>query len=117
MSELGAFAKADLDFHHALAEAAGNEALTDHVHVIRSLLQVYADRAVQDASHAERAVAEHEAILGAVRAEDADACGIRYGRAHGDGECTPARRCHRDGCEGRVVKARFVPACETRYDG
>lgn len=73
VSELGAFAKADLDFHHALAEAAGNETLTDHVHVIRSLLQVYADRAVQDASHAERAVAEHEAILGAVRAKDADA--------------------------------------------
>lgn len=73
VTELSSFAKADLDFHHVLAEAAGNETLTDHVHVIRSLLQVYADRAVQDISHAERAVAEHEAVLEAVRAKDADA--------------------------------------------
>lgn len=71
--DLGAFAKADLDFHHALAEAAGNETLTDHLHVIRSLLQVYADRAVHDREHAERATAEHEAVLTAVRAGDGDA--------------------------------------------
>lgn len=73
VTELGAFAKADLDFHHALAEAAGNETLTDHVHVIRSLLQVYADRAVHDRKHAERAMSEHEAVLEAVRVKDADA--------------------------------------------
>jgi len=73
VTELGAFAKADLDFHHALAEAAGNETLTDHVHVIRSLLQVYADRAVHDREHAERATSEHEAVLKAVREKDADA--------------------------------------------
>ncbi|MGM7668020.1 FadR/GntR family transcriptional regulator [Microbacterium sp. A93] len=72
VTELAAFARADLDFHHALAEAAGNETLTDQVHVVRSLLQVYADRAVHDREHAERAVAEHEAVLEAVRAKDAD---------------------------------------------
>lgn len=72
VSEFRAFARADLDFHHALAEAAGNETLTDHVHVIRSLLQVYADRAVHDRVHADQAVAEHEAVLEAVRAHDAD---------------------------------------------
>lgn len=73
VAELSAFAKADLDFHHALAEAAGNETLTDHVHVVRSLLQVYADRAVHDRAHAERAVAEHDAVLAALTAHDADA--------------------------------------------
>lgn len=73
IADLPAFAKADLDFHHALAEAAGNETLTDHVHVIRSLLQVYADRAVHDSAEAERAVAEHEAVLAGVRQGDGDA--------------------------------------------
>lgn len=73
VTDLAAFARADLDFHHALAEAAGNETLTDHVHVIRSLLQVYADRAVHDREHAEQAVAEHEAVLRGVRAHDPDA--------------------------------------------
>ncbi len=70
MAEFGAFARADLDFHHALAEAAGNQTLADHVHVIRSLLQVYDDRAVHDRAHANQAVAEHDAILEAVRAHD-----------------------------------------------
>lgn len=73
ITDLGSFAKADLDFHHALAEAAGNETLTDHVHVVRSLLQVYADRAVHDSVHAERAVEEHEAVLRAVRDRNPDA--------------------------------------------
>jgi GntR family transcriptional repressor for pyruvate dehydrogenase complex len=73
LDDLAAFAKADLDFHHALAEAAGNATLTDHLHVIRSLLQVYADRAVHDHDHAVRATAEHEAVLEGVRAGDGDA--------------------------------------------
>ncbi|GAB3601588.1 FadR/GntR family transcriptional regulator [Microbacterium tumbae] len=72
-ADLAAFAKADLDFHHALAEAAGNATLTDHLHVIRSLLQVYADRAVHSREHAERALAEHEAVLRGVSAGDGDA--------------------------------------------
>lgn len=73
LDDLAAFAKADLDFHHALAEAAGNATLTDHLHVIRSLLQVYADRAVHDHGHAVRATAEHEAVLAGVRDGDGDA--------------------------------------------
>lgn len=73
VTEFGALARADLDFHHALAEAVGNETLTDHIHVIRSLLQVYDDRAVHDRTHADRAIAEHGAVLEAVRASDADA--------------------------------------------
>jgi len=73
LDELRAFAKADQDFHSALAEAAGNATLTDLLHVVRSLLQVYADRAVHDPGDAERAVAEHEAVLEAVKSGDGDA--------------------------------------------
>lgn len=71
--DLAAFARADLDFHHTLAEAAGNATITDHVHVVRSLLQVYADRAVHDPAQAEQATVEHEAVLEAVRVGDGDA--------------------------------------------
>lgn len=71
--DLHAFARADLDFHRALAEAAGNTTLTDQLHVIRSLLQVYADRAVHDREQAEIATDEHEAVLTAVRSGDGNA--------------------------------------------
>lgn len=73
IGDLALFAKADQDFHSALAEAAGNPTLTDLLHVVRSLLQVYADRAVHDPADAERAAAEHEAVLEAVGAGDGDA--------------------------------------------
>lgn len=68
-----AFAKADSDFHSALAEAAGNETLIDMLHVVRSLLRVYADRAVHDEQAARIALDEHEAVLQAVERGDGDA--------------------------------------------
>lgn len=71
--DLAAFARADLDFHHQLAQTADNDTVTDLLHVVRSLLQVYADRAVRDPSHAEVAIREHETVLTAVRRRDADA--------------------------------------------
>jgi GntR family transcriptional repressor for pyruvate dehydrogenase complex len=67
------FAKADLEFHHALGRAAGNEMLVDLLHVVRSLLQVYADRAVHDETEARVALAEHEAVYRALRDGGADA--------------------------------------------
>lgn len=73
VTSLAAFAKADVDFHHALAAAADNEQLIDLLHVVRSLLQVYADRAVQDAGQARTAIEEHDVIARAVRAGDEDA--------------------------------------------
>lgn len=73
IEDLGAFAKADQEFHSALAEASGNSTLTDLLHVVRSLLQVYADRAVHDSGDAERAALEHEAVLEAVKSGDGDA--------------------------------------------
>lgn len=73
IDELAAFARADSDFHQALAEVAGNATLIDLLHVVRSLLQVYASRAVHDVDAARAAIAEHEAVLRAVRAGDQDA--------------------------------------------
>ena len=65
--DLRAFARADLDFHHALAAAAGNATLVDLLHVVRSLLQVYADRAVHDETEASIALGEHECGLSSDR--------------------------------------------------
>jgi GntR family transcriptional regulator, transcriptional repressor for pyruvate dehydrogenase complex len=73
LGDLRRFAAADLAFHHALAAAAENAALIDLLHVVRSLLQVYADRAVHDEDEARTAIAEHDAVLAAVRARDEDA--------------------------------------------
>jgi GntR family transcriptional regulator, transcriptional repressor for pyruvate dehydrogenase complex len=73
IGDFKAFARADLDFHNTLAQTAGNAALIDLLHVVRSLLQVYADRAVDDESEARTAIDEHDAVARAVRAGDEDA--------------------------------------------
>jgi GntR family transcriptional repressor for pyruvate dehydrogenase complex len=73
VSDLKAFARADLEFHHALAAAAGNDILIDLLGVVRSLLQVYADRAVHDEAEALIAVDEHAAVYSAIMAGDEDA--------------------------------------------
>ncbi|TDT34323.1 FadR/GntR family transcriptional regulator [Naumannella halotolerans] len=70
--DLAAFSATDQEFHQRLAVAARNSVLLDLLHVTRSLLRVYADRAVQDRPGAERAVAEHRAILDAVARRDPD---------------------------------------------
>jgi GntR family transcriptional repressor for pyruvate dehydrogenase complex len=72
VGNLKAFARADLDFHNALAAAAGNDTLVDLLHVVRSLLQVYADRAVHDDVEALTALAEHDAVYRAIAAGDED---------------------------------------------
>jgi GntR family transcriptional repressor for pyruvate dehydrogenase complex len=73
VGDLKAFARADLDFHNALAVAAANDTLVDLLHVVRSLLQVYADRAVHDEAEARIAIDEHDAVFRAIEAEDEDA--------------------------------------------
>lgn len=73
VADLAAFARADAAFHDALAAAAGNDTLVDLLHVVRSLLQVYADRAVHDETQARIAVDEHDAVFRAIDAGDADA--------------------------------------------
>ncbi|HJA04185.1 MAG TPA: FadR family transcriptional regulator [Candidatus Microbacterium stercoravium] len=71
--DLAAFARADLAFHLDIAEAADNGTLHDLLHVVRSLLQVHADRAVHSIADAEIAAVEHEAVLDALDAGDPDA--------------------------------------------
>ena len=71
--DLTALAHADLDFHHALAQIAGNTILVDLLHVARSLLQVYADRAVHDHTQALHAIEEHAAVHAALVGGDPDA--------------------------------------------
>lgn len=73
VSSLSDFVTADRDFHLALSAAAANATIVDLLHVVRSLLQVYDDRAVRDEDAARDAVAEHDAVLSALAARDADA--------------------------------------------
>ncbi len=71
--DLAAFARADHDFHDRLAAASRNETIVDLLHVVRSLLQVYADRAVHDEASALLALEEHESVLEAITARDGGA--------------------------------------------
>lgn len=71
--DLAAFARADLAFHLDLTSAAGNATLHDLLHVVRSLLQVYADRMVHSPEDAATAAREHAAVADALDAGDSEA--------------------------------------------
>lgn len=73
VADLKAFVKADLAFHQELAASAGNTVLLDLLQIVRSLLRVWADRAVHDEADIRIAVEEHEAVLSALIARDGDA--------------------------------------------
>jgi GntR family transcriptional repressor for pyruvate dehydrogenase complex len=72
VGDLRAFPVADREFHDALAMMAASGVLDDQLHVVQSLLRVYADRSVQEEAGASRAIDEHQAVLAAVVAHDAD---------------------------------------------
>lgn len=67
-----AFVEADLAFHHELAASVDNTVLLDLLQIIRSLLRVWADRAVDDPDEIRRAIAEHAAVFDAIAARDGD---------------------------------------------
>ncbi|BDZ45535.1 FadR/GntR family transcriptional regulator [Naasia aerilata] len=73
VGDLRAFVKADLAFHHDLASSVDNTLLLDLLQIVRSLLRVWADRAVEDEGNARVALEEHEAIHRAFVARDPDA--------------------------------------------
>lgn len=73
IDDLPALVRADADFHTALGEAAGNATLVDLLHVVRSLLQVYADRAMHNDDEARIAIDEHDAVHRALQMHDEDA--------------------------------------------
>jgi GntR family transcriptional regulator, transcriptional repressor for pyruvate dehydrogenase complex len=70
--DLKAFVKADLAWHHELASSADNSVLLDLLQIVRSLLRVWVDRAVQDQAQARTALAEHEAVYRALEERDSD---------------------------------------------
>jgi len=71
--DLTAFVRADLAFHQRLAASTGNTVLLDLLRIIRSLLRVWSDRAVDDPDQARLALAEHLAVYEAIAARDPDA--------------------------------------------
>ncbi|MBT2500134.1 FadR family transcriptional regulator [Agromyces sp. ISL-38] len=71
--DLKSFVKADLAFHRELATSADNSVLLDLLQIVRSLLRVWVDRAVQDEAKARTALEEHEAVYRALSARDGDA--------------------------------------------
>jgi len=71
--DLPAFVEADLQFHLELARSIDNRVLLDLLQSIRSLLRVWADRAVQDREHANTAISEHAAVYAALVSRDPDA--------------------------------------------
>ena len=73
VGRLQAFVKADLAFHHELATSVDNSVLLDLLQIVRSLLRIWVDRAVQDEGNAQTALEEHEAVYRALAARDGDA--------------------------------------------
>lgn len=71
--DLASFVEADARFHGEIASSAGNQVLRELLQSIRSLLRIWADRALEGDDDAATAVDEHAAIFAAVRDHDADA--------------------------------------------
>ena len=71
-ADMTSFVEADLLFHSELAAATSNTVLLDLLQIIRSLLRVWSDRAVQDSHQADTAIAEHAAVFDAIAAGDGD---------------------------------------------
>jgi GntR family transcriptional repressor for pyruvate dehydrogenase complex len=72
-SDIPAFVEADQRFHLELADATGNATLVDLLQTIRSLLRVWADRAVHDTKQINLAIKEHVAVHEAIVAGDGHA--------------------------------------------
>lgn len=73
LGQLSDFVEADLRFHRELATSTDNSVLLDLLQLIRSLLRVWADRAVHDPTEAQAALAEHAAVFEAITRRDGDA--------------------------------------------
>ncbi|WP_020576539.1 FadR/GntR family transcriptional regulator [Actinopolymorpha alba] len=86
------FVEADVAFHLALADAANNSVLNDILVSIRSLLRVWIRRAIHVAGETETTIAEHAAILEAVRTHSAAAAG-------------EAMRVHMEAASGRLQES------------
>lgn len=70
---LATFVEADARFHGEIAQSAGNQVLQELLQSIRSLLRIWADRALEADDDAATAVDEHAAVFTAIRDRDPDA--------------------------------------------
>ena len=73
VDDLSAFIEADVLFHLEIALSTDNRVLLDLLQSIRSLLRVWAERALQDPRQARDALDEHTKVYQALRARDAGA--------------------------------------------
>lgn len=73
VDSLSDFIEADVAFHLEVADIAGNTVLGDILHSVRSLLQVWVERAVKTDGRTEPTVAEHQRVFDAIRAADPEA--------------------------------------------
>jgi len=69
-SDIAAYVDADVEFHLALANASGNQVLTDLVRIIRSLVDVWARRVLEAAGETVTSLKMHEPIVKAVVERD-----------------------------------------------
>lgn len=65
-----AFIEADVAFHLEIADIAGNTVIGDILHSVRSLLQVWIDRAVRTEGDARPTLAEHQQVYDAIAHRD-----------------------------------------------
>ncbi|WP_030742869.1 FadR/GntR family transcriptional regulator [Streptomyces sp. NRRL F-5135] len=72
-TDAAAFIDADIAFHLETANIARNSVLSDILHSIRALLQVWMERVSDLEGTVSGTLCEHDAVLAAIRAQDADA--------------------------------------------
>lgn len=92
LTNLEAFVEGDMLFHREVGEAANNVVLRDLLQSARSLLRVWAERALRDEGHAHITLEQHHAVLRAIQARD------------GDGAAR-AMAAHMDSASGRLLRA------------
>lgn len=68
--DVEAFVEADLRFHLTIAIAADNTVLRDLLQTVRSLLRLWAERALHDSRQAREAAAEHREVYEALVTRD-----------------------------------------------
>jgi len=73
VDSLSDFIEADVAFHLEIANIAGNTALVDILHSVRSLLRVWIQRAVNADGNTEPTLDEHRRIFQAIRGASSDA--------------------------------------------
>ncbi|MFD5752391.1 FadR/GntR family transcriptional regulator [Streptomyces sp. NPDC127033] len=72
-TDVAAFIDADIAFHLETASIARNSVLSDILHSIRALLQVWMERVSDLEGTVSGTLCEHDAVLAAIRAHDPDA--------------------------------------------